>query len=36
MKYSKEEQIKAICWTISRIAKEQLTRATVGEENLFE
>lgn len=35
MKDSKDEQIKAICCTIA-IAIEQLTRATVGEENLFE
>lgn len=33
MKDSKDEQFKAICCTI---AIEQLTRATVGEENLFE
>lgn len=36
MKDSKDEQIKAVFCTVNSISKEQLTRTTMGEENLFE
>lgn len=36
MKDSKDEQIKAVCCTVNSIAKEPLTRTTVGEGNLSE
>lgn len=32
----KDKQIKAVCCTVHSIGKEQLTRTTVGEENLFQ